>query len=124
MVNLDRRPTEAQWAAITAATPCVVADMVLWRLDEVSLRALADRLEPGASLVFLEPTADIGWRQALHRLLRLPFRLMLRHDFEADVPAALRAAGLVVTTTDRFNLGPGGIRSYVWGEAEHISADL
>ncbi len=105
---------------ITAQTGAVVADMVLWRWDDASLRALADRLPPGAALVFCEPTADLGWRRALHRMTKNIWRVSIRHNFEADVPARLRAAGLLVTTTDRFSTGPMGIRSYVWGQAEHL----
>ncbi len=106
---------------ITAETAAVVADMVLWRWDDASLRALADRLPPGAALVFCEPTADLGWRRAVHRMAKNIWRVTLRHNFEADVPARLREAGLLVTTTDRFSIGPMGIRSYVWGQAEHLA---
>ncbi|MGI9612918.1 MAG: hypothetical protein ACR2QO_08425 [Acidimicrobiales bacterium] len=121
VVELTGRPFAAQQHLVTAETACVMADMVLWRWDADTLAALADRLGPDAALLFLEPTADIGWRQAAHRLARPLWRLALRHDFETDVPVSLRTAGLTVSTADRFGLGPAGIRSYVWGLAEHIT---
>ncbi len=112
----------SQSKVITSETGAVVADMVLWCWDDASLEALADRLPPGAALVFCEPTADLGWRRAIHRMAKNIWRLALRHNFESDVPARLRAAGLLVTTTDRFSIGPMGTRSYVWGQAEHLLA--
>lgn len=121
VVSLGRGSFAAQRGGLPHDATFVLADMVLWRWDEDSLLALADWLQPGMVLFFLEPTAELGWRRALHRLARLPIRLLLRHHFEADVPASLRAAGLVVTTVDRFSVGSAGWRSYVWGAAEHIS---
>lgn len=107
---------------ITPATTVVAADFVLWRWTDADLIDLVRRLPSAAVLVFLEPTADFGWRRLVHRIFRLPIRLALGHHFEADVPARLRAAGLDVTTTDRFDLGPADLRSYVWGRAERISS--
>jgi hypothetical protein len=98
----------------------VIADLVLWRWDEASVRSLAKQLPPGALLVFVEPTADLGWRRGVHRMTKNLWWAALRHNFESDVPARLRAAGLLVTTTDRFSVGPAGIKSYVWGIAEHM----
>lgn len=109
-----------QLNSVTAETVCVVADMMLWRADQRSIDALADALEPDRVLLFLEPTADLGWRRAVHRLGRRFWRIVLRHDFRADVPARLRDSGLVVTTTDRFGVGWRGVRTYVWGEAQHF----
>lgn len=121
VVSLGRGSFASQRDGLPGDAVFVMADMVLWRWDEDSLQALADWLQPGMVLFFLEPTAELGWRRALHRLARGPIRLLLRHNFEADVPASLRAAGLLVTTADRFSVGPAGWRSYVWGAAEHIS---
>ena len=120
VLTLSRRPLVHQASGITPHTAAVVADFVLWRWDGPTLRALAELLGPDTALVFLEPTADLGWRRAVHRVGRVPARLLLRHHFERDVPAELRAAGLVVSTADRFPLGPAGLGSYVWGQAEHI----
>ena len=108
VVRLRPGPLEAQLGQITAETVCVVADVVLWRADQSDLSALAEALGQDRSLLFIEPTADLGWRHRLHRLGRRLWRLRLRHDF---------SAGLVVTTTDRFGLGRRGIRTYVRGEA-------
>lgn len=105
---------------ITGSTACVVTDMVLWRWDDVSLSKLAESLAPDRALLFLEPTADLGWRRIVHRLTKYLWRLTIGHDFHRDVPAALRQSGLTVSTVDRFESGPFGVRSYVWGKAEHI----
>lgn len=120
VVRLASGPIGNQLDQIKPETVCVIADLVLWRTDQRSLNALAKALEPDRVLLFLEPTADLGWRAGLHRVGRRLFRLFLRHDFAADVPAQLREAGLVVTTTDRFGIGWRGLRSYVWGEARHF----
>lgn len=117
-----RRFDEQQRACITAATTVVTADFVLWRWDDADLANLARRLPPNAVLAFLEPTADFGWRRLVHRVGRRPIEFLLGHHFESDVPARLRSAGLTVTTADRFDLGPAGLRSYVWGRAERISS--
>jgi hypothetical protein len=93
----------------------------LWRWPPDRLTELSERLRPDRVLYFLEPTADLGWRRMVHTVGRPLWRARLGHDFSADVPAALRAAGLLVGTTDRFSLGPAGVRSYVWGRAEHLS---
>ncbi len=115
-----KRSFASQQHLISADTACVVADLVLWRWNSSDLDGLAAALGPDAVLAFVEPTADLGWRRVLHRLARPLFRLVLGHHFQADVPAALRASGLVVTTTDRFGTGPLDLRSYVWGEARHF----
>ena len=103
-----------------AGADVVMADLVLWRWNDASLWSLAERLPTGALLVFVEPTADLGWRRGVHRMTKNLWWAALRHNFESDVPASLRAAGWLVTTTDRFSVGPAGIRSYVWGIAERI----
>lgn len=121
IVKLSTRPFPAQQHLITATADAVMADLVLWSWDQDSLQALAERLQPGTVLLFLEPTAELGWRRVVHRYGRVPARLLLRHHFEADIPAALREAGLIVTTTVRFGTGPAGWRSYVLGRAEHIT---
>ena len=120
VVVLEPGPLTPQLAQITGATACVTADFVLWRLGQSELDALAAALVPDRTLLFLEPTADLGWRRLIHRFGRPLWRLRLGHHFEADVPAMLRAAGLVVTTTDRFAIGGRGIKTYVWGEARHF----
>lgn len=117
VVRLQGRWAEDRMWSLESDVRCVVADMALWSADVSSLEALADGLAPGGTLLFLEPTADLGWRSVLHRFGSRLWRLRYGHHFETDVPAQLRAAGFVVTTTDRFGLGPRGIRSYVWGEA-------
>ncbi|MGH1487859.1 MAG: hypothetical protein ACRBK7_00445 [Acidimicrobiales bacterium] len=120
-VQLTARPFETQGFKISASVDTVSADMVLWRWDRQSLEVLSKQLKPGTILVFLEPTAELGWRRVLHRYGRPVIRTLLRHHFETDVPAELRRAGLMVTTTIRFSTGPAGFRSYVLGRAEHIT---
>ncbi|MEM7323689.1 MAG: hypothetical protein AAF531_11445 [Actinomycetota bacterium] len=120
VVRLRPRSVDEQLRSLPTGTACVVADLALWRAEATSLRALADALHPDGTLLFIEPTADLGWRSALHRFGRPLWRLRFGHDFTADVPALLRAAGLIVTTTDRFGVGFRGLRSYVQGEARHF----
>lgn len=120
VVVLDRGPLAPQLEQIDGATVCVTADLVLWRVEQQDLDALADALRPDRTLLFLEPTADLGWRRFVHRFGRPLWRLRTGHHFETDVPAMLRAAGLVVTTTDRFAIGYRGVKTYVWGEARHF----
>ncbi len=120
VLTLDHGPAGPQLARLTPMTAAVVAEFVLWRWSPEALADLSVGIGPDTTLVFLEPTADLGWRRLLHRVARPALRRRYGHDFEVDVPAALRAAGLVVTTTDRFGLGPMGVRSYVWGVAEHF----
>ena len=124
VVTLVPGPLASQRHLITDRTVVVVADLVLWRWSSAELQALADALSepdlsgpPTRSLVFLEPTADLGWRRAVHRIGAPVWRRTVGHDFEADVPAIIRSTGLVVTTQDRFGLGPSEARSYVRGEA-------
>ena len=121
VVRLRRGSIEAQLGQITDATVCIVADVALWAADRPGLQALAEAVRPGRFLLFVEPTADLGWRSRLHRSGGPLWRMRFGHDFSADVPAALRAVGLTVTTTDRFGLGRRGIRTYVRGEAMTFS---
>jgi hypothetical protein len=109
-------------AADVESAKVITTDVDLWRRTQPELEALSQQLKPGQVLLFLEPTAELGWRRVLHRYGRAFIQLALRHNFEADVPARLRAAGLTVTTTIRFSTGPLGWRSYVLGRAEHIVA--
>jgi hypothetical protein len=101
----------------------VVADMVLWQAGGADLRALSAWLGPDGVLVFLEPTAELGWRRLAHRLTRGLCRRFTGHDFERDLPASLRSAGLEVTELDRFGIGPLGLGSYALGRAEHIRSE-
>lgn len=120
IVRLTARPAETQLSSAWPLVDVVIADLVLWKWDRPALRALSERMKPDTVLLFLEPTADLGWRRLIHRYGRWAERLLLRHNFETDVPAELREAGLMVTTTIRFSTGPAGLRSYVLGRAEHI----
>jgi hypothetical protein len=108
------------WPEIDRGATVVVADTVLWRAGRAQLRALARALGRDQVLVFLEPTAEVGWRRLAHRLGRPVLDRLVGHRFGADVPAALRAAGLEVTELTRFGLGPGELLSYAIGRAEHI----
>ena len=124
-MRLDGRSAGRSLAAdidrISVDTVCVLADFVLWQQDRATLARLADALRPDKVLLFVEPTAELGWRRALHRVTRRLSTMVPGYNFECDVPAELRAAGLVVTTTDRFSTGPAGIASYVWGQAQHFT---
>ncbi|MGF1598616.1 MAG: hypothetical protein ACFCVK_17095 [Acidimicrobiales bacterium] len=96
----------------------VLAVTVLWSpaWSSADLGALAARLGPGR-LLFVEPTAGLGWRRVLQRALAPVFRRLLGHDFDRDVPAELRRAGFLVTAVDRFHTDRAGILSYAYGEA-------
>jgi len=115
-------PGGGDWPDLPAGTGAVVADLVLWRAGRANLRTLSAALDRDQVLVFLEPTAEVGWRRLVQRLGRGLWRRLAGHDFECDVPAELRAAGLEVTELDRFGIGRLGVRSYALGRAEHIRA--
>lgn len=90
----------------------VGSEMALWRWSPDALARLCELVrELDGLLVFIEPTAGLGWR----RLLQLPGR-----RYRRDIPAELRAAGFIVTTQVR--LRHGGYGTYVRGEARHIAS--
>ncbi len=96
----------------------LVATSVLWS-PSWDQRALA-RLYAGLGerrLVFVEPTAGLGWRRVVQRLLSPLWSRRLSHTFDRDVVGELREAGFVIITLDRFALGAGGLRTYAFGEA-------
>ncbi len=101
-------------------TACVIAELLLWSWPQSAVDELAERLNPGRVLFFVEPTADVGWRQASHVLGRKWSRARFGYEFSRDVPSAIRASGLIVGDLDRIGLGPVSLRSYVWGRAEPI----
>ncbi len=105
------------WPGIDPGAGVVVADTVLWGAAPADLVALAQALGPERSLLFLEPTAEVGWRRLVHRLGSRLWRRAVGHHFETDVPAALRAAGLEVVDLRRFGVGRARVRSYVLGRA-------
>jgi len=113
-------PDQATWSFGDAAV--VVADAVLWQADREDLAALAAALGPDRFLVFLEPTADVGWRQAVNHLGRSLWRHRVGHDFGTDVPAVLRAAGIEVVDLRRFGVGRRQVRSYAMGRAVAVSS--
>jgi hypothetical protein len=97
----------------------VLAVGVLWsrRWTGQALAALAGDLGEGGSLVMVEPVAALGWRRLVQWLLTPWWRWRLRHDFNRDLLADLRAAGFVPTDIDRFADGPLGVRTYVSARA-------
>lgn len=118
-------PADFEWPPVDEAdTPgtggVVVADTVLWAATWLQLRNLAAAIDQGRVLHFLEPTAELGWRRAVHWAGRSAWPGLVGHHFERDIPADLRAAGLVVTEVTRFGTGPAQIWSYVIGQAERI----
>ncbi len=117
ILHLDRRPGPG-WGHVEAGVQVVVADLVLWAAPLSHLRALTQALGPERSLLFLEPTAEVGWRGAAHRVGRSLWRTGYGHDFASDVPAQLRQAGLMVTDLNRFGVGPAGIRCFVMARAD------
>lgn len=90
----------------------VGSEMALWRWPTVALTHLSDLVrELDGVIVFIEPTAGLGWR----RLIQL-----LGRRYRRDIPAELRAAGFIVTTQVR--LRNGGYGTYVRGEAQHFAS--
>lgn len=123
---LDRRAATVIW--LQAGSPTgdlelvanggtgvvVGSDSSLWRWSAASLRRMSDLLrERDGLLVFVEPTAGLGWR----RLLQLTGT-----RYRRDIPAELRAAGFSVTTQVR--LRHGLIGTYVRGEARHFDGKV
>jgi len=113
-------PADFEWPPVDAGSEAdvLVADTVLWAATWLQLRNLAARIEGDRVLHYLEPTAELGWRRAVHRIGRPLCHRLVGHHFERDIPADLRAAGLVVTEMTRFGTGPGQLWSYVIGRAE------
>lgn len=101
----------------TLEAAVLVADCVLWRADDAAVDRLVAAVEARAVLLFLEPTAELGWRRLVQWLATPLWLRLVGHHFGSDVPARLRATGLLVTDVDRFELGLGGVRSYVAGRA-------
>jgi hypothetical protein len=88
----------------------VGSDMVLWSWSPTALNQLSAQLRrQDGLLVYLEPTAGLGLRRAMQ---------LLGRRYRQDVPAALRSAGLIVTTQVR--LRHGVIGTFVRGEARHF----
>ncbi len=112
-------PDAGTWSFDDAAV--VVADGILWQAEQQDLQTLAGALGPDRFLLFLEPTADLGWRQVVNRLGRSLWRRAIGHHFETDVPATLRAAGVEVIDLRRFGVGRGRVRSYALGRAVVVS---
>lgn len=107
----DRRSAADLEAIAAIGTGVVVAsDLKLWRWPTTSVRRLSDLLRQRSGLlVFIEPTAGLGWRRALQ---------LAGRRYRRDMPAELRDAGFVVTTQVRLWNGPYG--TYVRGEARHF----
>ncbi len=124
-IELEPGPPSAQVARIAErrradGLDLVVADCILWHPAWTSahLRSLAEALGGDGWLLFLEPVVDLGWRE------RIANQLVKRdidrhgHAFTTDVPQNLRDAGLVVTTTVRFESARR--LTYAWGEARNF----
>ena len=99
--------------------PVIVADLVLWSWTDGELNQLAELVrERGGLLLFTEPTAGLGWRRVAQQLGRKFFERRRGHHYRRDVPAELRALGLIVGTQVRLTHGWAG--DYVRGEARHV----
>lgn len=100
----------------------IVANCVLWSWPSGAVAQLAQVLRASdpdgpQRLLFLEPTAGLGWRDRVQRSNPRFWRRRYGHEFGRDIPAELRSHGLTVTTTVRFREGP--VRHYVVGEARY-----
>ena len=75
----------------------------LWKLGvdpAAELRMVVDRLVPGARVRFCEPSPGPSVIPGLGAVLT-------GYRFERDIPALIRASGLIVTTIERFAIAPG-----------------
>ncbi len=113
------RSSAERWPALPAEAQVIMADLVLWRLDEAEMATLAQAVGR-RPLVFLEPVGEVGWRSVAQRATRSWSTWVRGHHYVNDVPAALRQAGLVVTDINRFGLGPFDTRTYAIGRAQRI----
>jgi len=116
--------TPAQLVAVGDRFDTIVSVLQLSLLEHLgpTLRALATLLGDDGMLLFLEPTAAGGFTVQAQRLLATPARLVTGRRPHRDVPAMLRAGGLVVTDLDRFSLNlPWPYRSFVQGVARRPS---
>lgn len=112
----------AELEAVAERVRAIVADSVLWSWSSGQWSQLAGvvrRSGPSSPirLLFLEPTAGLGWRDRVQRSNPRFWRRRYGHEFGRDIPAELRSHGLTVTTTVRFREGP--VRHYVVGEARY-----
>jgi len=85
----------------------VVSVFALCRVADIgnALALVRQALAPGGVLVFLEHAGAPGWRRRLQRATTpLWRRLAPGCHLDRDVPAAIRAAGLVITDIERFRL--------------------
>ncbi|MDH3681085.1 MAG: hypothetical protein OEV40_14195 [Acidimicrobiia bacterium] len=109
-------------ARATATEGDELMTLALWSPEwtDEALRRLRGELTGGERrrrLLFVEPTAGLGWRRVVQLAAGPLLRRRLGHDFRRDVPVALRRAGFAIDTLDRFGVGLGGVRTYVRGVA-------
>jgi hypothetical protein len=120
-----QRPPAAEAAPLRYDT--VVATGVLAGFADLGAitAALAELVADDGALLFVEPVAAPGWAHVLRASLpgpggrRVPWRALA---LDRDVPAAVRAAGLVVCDLDRGELDgqPPSLRHWVSGRAVRI----
>ncbi len=85
----------------------VVCTLVLCTVTdpEAALQRIRRLLAPGGVLLFLEHVRARGWRGHLQRAVTPAWqRVAGGCHLDRDVPAAIRASGLVVTDMERFRL--------------------
>ena len=97
----DAEPASLRAVASTFAL-CRAADV------EATLALVVRSLAPGGTFHFLEHAATPGWARRLQQLgTPLWQRLAAGCHLDRDAPAAIRAAGLVITDIERFPLAWG-----------------
>jgi SAM-dependent methyltransferase len=122
-VSVDvREGTVADIAGEEAAPfDTVVSVLQLSRADplEPLLRSIGSIMSERGRLLFLEPTAHAGFTGHVQRLLSPAARLWTSRRPDRDLPASVRAAGLLMTDCERFTMPvPWPYRSWVQGVAQ------
>lgn len=109
LVAVPGVPTPEVVAAVDATPPgaydCVVVCFTLCTQDDPGalLASAAARLVPGGRLLVLEHVGGTGFTGVLQHLAGpVEQRLRAGCRFDLDIPAAARAAGLVLADCDRF----------------------
>ena len=88
------------------STVVFVAELCRSQWKGPALNELVERLRPDGRLLFVEPVCGVGMANVLQRAFDRAVRARWGYGFSRDIPAELRAAGMTVTSVDRFFVEP------------------